>query len=295
MPSINKTTKSSKPILHSPRLLDQLSESTQYKHNSLQLADQHIKFRSLPQADTQNHSPCNGAICAYTPATLPLYHPITSMKPNLDTALHLLHSASFGALATQSLQMPEYPFATALPFVPDEQHRPVFLVSQLAEHTKNLLANHRACLLVTAADQSDVLAGPRMSIIGDVARIDASPELIARCVRYQPEAEQYLALGDFTFFALTPKKSRYIGGFAQMGWIEPTDWAEARILSLADEAIVIDKVESALPAGIRLLGADCYGCDIERNEKRERVKFPDSSGTAEEIAASIRQLLAASS
>jgi heme iron utilization protein len=215
------------------------------------------------------------------------------MKPDLDTALHLLHSASFGALATQSSQMPEYPFATALPFVPDEQHRPVFLVSRLAEHTKNLLANHRACLLVTAADQSDVLAGPRMSIIGDVARIDASPELIARCVRYQPETEQYLALGDFDFFALTPKKSRYIGGFAQMGWIEETEWAEAKILSPADEAMLIEMLKSELTKGIRLLGIDCYGFDIERDGKRERMKFLEPSGTVADIAASMRTLLAA--
>src|SRR3569833_1288359 len=131
-------------------------------------------------------------------------HPIHSdhMKTDLDTALDLLHTATAGTLATQSRQLPGYPFATALPFVPDERNRPVFLVSTLAEHTRNLLADPRASFLVAAADQANVLAGARMTLMGEVDRVEATSELVARCVRYQPEAEQYLALGDFGFFRM---------------------------------------------------------------------------------------------
>ncbi len=206
------------------------------------------------------------------------------MKPTLDTALHLLHSAASGALATHSAHMPGYPFATALPFVPDETHCPVFLLSTLAEHTKNLLANPHASLLVAGADARNVLSAPRMTVVGDVARIATTPELAARYVRYQPDAQQYLELGDFAFFRLQPKRVRYIGGFAQMGWVEEAEWRDAAVLPPAEEAALLKRFETALPAGAKLLGIDCYGVDIERDGMRQRQQSAAACRASEEIA-----------
>ncbi|HJV82336.1 HugZ family protein [Noviherbaspirillum sp.] len=212
------------------------------------------------------------------------------MKPTPAIAIHLLHRAGSGALATHASQMPGYPFATALPFVPDEFHRPVFLLSALAEHTRNLVADPRASFLITDPTGQDVLDAARMTIVGDAIGLDPRPELIARFVRYQPQAEQYLALGDFSFHALVPRRVRYIGGFAQMGWIEESDWTAAKTLSLAEEAGIIATLSEALPSGIRLLGIDRYGVDISRNGARERLNFPDAADVAD-LGASIRLLL----
>src|SRR4051794_23954336 len=118
------------------------------------------------------------------------------MNINFDSVIHLLHGAAAGSLATQSTQMPGYPFASVLPFVLDERQRPVFLISGLAEHTKNLAADWRACFLVHVSD----VKAERASVLGDVQRIDAPPQLRARYIRYHPDAEQYLALGDFAFY-----------------------------------------------------------------------------------------------
>lgn len=195
------------------------------------------------------------------------------MKPSLDTAIHLLHAVSSGTLATNSAQLQGYPFATALPFVPDEQHCPVLLISRLAEHTKNLFVDGRASFLVSSPNDANVLTGARMTLVGDAVRIDASPELAARYVRYQPDAEQYLSLGDFAFFRLTPKRVRHIAGFGQMGWIEASDWADAGVLSLADEAQCLHELIGFQQPGVRVLGIDCYGCDIEHHGKRDRLRF----------------------
>ncbi|RZI41983.1 pyridoxamine 5'-phosphate oxidase [Herbaspirillum sp. HC18] len=214
------------------------------------------------------------------------------MKPDLSAAIHLLHRSPFGALATHSAHMPGYPFASALPFVPDEAHCPVFLLSGLAEHTKNLLASPRASLLVTAPKEPQVLEGQRMTMVGDVSQFEASPEMRARYVRYHPEASQYLALGDFLFFRLTPNRIRYIGGFAQMGWVEQHDWGQTPVLPLHDEAKLLRGLLGDIPAGVHLLGIDCHGIDIIRSGERERLHYREPLAPGGDIGAAVKRLLA---
>lgn len=67
-----------------------------------------------------------------------------------------------------------------LPFVPDEYHRPVFLMSRLAEHTKNVAADARASLLVFRSDSSAVLTSPRLTLVGDVQPFQPGDHLITR-------------------------------------------------------------------------------------------------------------------
>lgn len=206
-----------------------------------------------------------------------------------DAAFQLLHCAPFGALATQSVQMPGYPYASALPFVPDQQHRPVFLISGLAEHTKNLGADSRASLLVAGSSARAVLESARLTLVGDVQAFDPPAGMVARYLRYQPDAEQYLALGDFAFFRFIPKRARFVAGFGRMGWLEESEWNACAVLPLADEERLIGELMHAQPAalpGLRVLGLDCYGCDVERGGRRERLQFaqppvaPDQAGAA---------------
>ncbi len=216
-----------------------------------------------------------------------------SVKIYLDTVIPLLHKTTFGVLATQSTQLAGYPFASILPFVPDERHRPVFLISALGEHTKNLLADHRASFLVSSPDGKNALTGSRLTFVGDVTPVDASPNLVARYLRYQPDAKQYLELGDFAFFRLTPRRARYVAGFGEMGWMEERDWENGVVLPLADEAKFYRELVDVLPMGIRLLGLDCYGVDIERQGKRERQQFPNVLVTAENVGEVIKRFLVA--
>lgn len=211
------------------------------------------------------------------------------MNIPFDSILHLLHGAAAGSLATQSLQMPGYPFASVLPFALDERHRPVFLISRLAEHTKNLLTDGRACLLVHGADGQSVLQDERASVLGDVQRIEASPELVARYLRYHPDAERYLALGDFTFFRMEPKGARYIAGFGKMGWIEESDWIDAAQLPLDDEAKLIAALGDLGQADLRVLGVDRHGTDIERAGRRERLRFADGPVAVDRLAEAVKQ------
>lgn len=191
------------------------------------------------------------------------------MKLDLLPVINLLHSATASTLATQSLQMPGYPYATVVPNVLDEHHRPILLISALAEHTKNLLADPKVSVSITEMGIANVQDGQRLTLVGDAEQFEPSKELIARYLRYVPAAEQYLQL-DFIFFRIVPKRLRYIGGVGKMGWVESDTLEAANKLSLADESSLLAEAEAVAPRNVALLGIDPYGIDYIADGFRDR-------------------------
>jgi heme iron utilization protein len=210
------------------------------------------------------------------------------MNIPIASALDLLHATSYGTLATQAEDFPGYPYVSVLPFVLDERHAPVFLISSLAEHTKNLRAQPRASFFVHAPVEGNVLAGARLTLLGSVTPYQASERLIARYLRYQPDAERYLALADFAFYRLAPVRLRLIAGFGEMGWIAAEAFKQAASLALEDEERLLR--EASLPSNTKLLGLDPYGVDWLRDGVRERQKFMDTPLSQEALKAALQRL-----
>jgi hypothetical protein len=183
--------------------------------------------------------------------------------------------------------MPGYPFATALPFAPDEQHRPVFLISALAEHTRNLAADPRASLLLwRSLAQGEMV---RVTLVGEVAPIEAEPLLVERYLRYQPEAERFLQIGDFAFFRLEPVRIRTIGGFAQAGWLEGNRLGAPPRLTLEQERAALDDLTA--PHGVAILGVDRLGVDLRVDSIRRRVRHEPVPDSLESISAAAQKIL----
>jgi len=198
------------------------------------------------------------------------------VKLDLSPVINLLHSSTASTLATQSLQMPGYPYATLVPNVLDEQHRPILLISALAEHTKNLLADPKVSISVTETGIANVQDGQRLTLVGDAEQFEPSQELIARYLRYVPAAEQYLQL-DFMFFRIVPKRLRYIGGVGKMGWVETVVLEAVNKLSLDDESSLLAEVETVAPRNVTLLGIDPYGIDYIADGFRDRQALEEGT------------------
>jgi putative heme iron utilization protein len=198
------------------------------------------------------------------------------MKLDLAPVLNLLHGTQAATLATQSLQMPGYPYATVVPNILDDHHRPILLISALAEHTKNLLADPRVSMSVTETAIANVQDGQRLTLVGDAERFEPSQDLIARYVRYLPAAEQYLSL-DFMFFRILPKRLRYIGGVGRMGWVEADALESAMHLSLQDEQILLEEAQAQTPENVTVLGIDAYGIDYVVDGFRDRASLGEGS------------------
>ena len=142
----------------------------------------------------------------------------------------LVQAAGAGALATHSRQRPGYPFGSVMPYVADERGRPVFLISGLALHTKNLEADPRASLLVTPAEPvEDPLASPRVTVLGEACRL-APGEVTADRARYlarHPGAAAWVDFADFAFWRLEVTGAYFVGGFGAMDWIAQEAYLEA--------------------------------------------------------------------
>lgn len=212
---------------------------------------------------------------------------IETMKPRLATLIDLLHRCPDGALATHSVAVPGYPFATALPFATDQQHRPLFLISRLAEHTQNLAADPRASLLVRIPLAEGEMA--RATVVGSVGPIETESLLVERYLRYQPEAERFLDFGDFRFFRMEPVQARIIGGFAQAGWLDGERIAVSPRLTLAEERAALDALRAR--DDVLLLGMDSLGLDISLSGERRRLAFGDQPLPAPDAALAAQGLL----
>lgn len=156
--------------------------------------------------------------------------PTPADEPSLaERARSLMNVGGNSSLATLSKKHPGYPFASVMPFAIDENGCPLFLISQMAMHTKNLQTHPKATLLV-AEPTSSPLGSARISVIGDVAKLDndarqaALPAYLSR----HPEARQWASFGDFGLFRLSPIDIYFVGGFGVMGWITAEDYASAK-------------------------------------------------------------------
>lgn len=201
--------------------------------------------------------------------------------------LHLLHTAAVGTLATHARQPEGFPYPSMLPFAPDAQHRPTILVSRLAEHTHNLHADPRAGFLVVDAPDGDVLSGQRVTLLGTFEPIDSTAELVQRYLRYQPDAERYLVLGDFTFWAMRLERLRYIGGFGAMGWLGGTELDPLPPLAADEENALIDtfRHHSGGAGGFELIGIDRYGMDLKLAGMRKRFTLDKPALNSETLHA----------
>ncbi len=184
-------------------------------------------------------------IPGYDPGSEPA-EPPTNPAPepsHAERVRTLVAGQTRGSLATLALDPPGTPFGSIVTYGLDGQGRPVSFVSTLAEHTRNLLADPRASLLVLEAvgDDADPLAASRATLLGRMEQVGDQAEADAAKAAYLAANPQafYVAYGDFLCMRLEVEHVRYVGGFGRMSWVDPADYAAAEPDPLAPHAAAI--------------------------------------------------------
>ena len=191
--------------------------------------------------------------------------------------------------------------------------KPVFLVSELAEHTKNLQGDSRASLLVAENGQGDPLANGRVTLVGRCTPVaDAEREAAREAfLAVHPNASFYVDFKDFSFFQLEVEQIRYIGGYGRMSWVESPDWYVAQADPIAPfSQRILDHMNkdhtSALLAycqafskagevpEAKMTGIDRYGFEMsaktDKGPRPIRVAFDSAIGDAHEARTQLVEL-----
>src|SRR5437763_10291600 len=88
-------------------------------------------------------------------------------EPGPSQVRALLEAESVGLLSTISVHRAGFPYGSLAPFAVSASGAPLLLLSGLAAHTKNLVADPRACLYVgDRAATEDPVAGARVALPG---------------------------------------------------------------------------------------------------------------------------------
>jgi putative heme iron utilization protein len=126
-----------------------------------------------------------------------------------------------------------------MPYASDGHGHPIFLISTMAMHTQNLLADPRASLLVTQPEVSgDPLGACRVTLLGKVTAIGSAEIAEARVLylaRYE-NSKYWVDYEDFSFYRMEVVDIYYVGGFGVMGWISADEYQNAQPDPLADDA-----------------------------------------------------------
>ncbi len=217
-----------------------------------------------------------------------------AFAPEAAAVRALMRGVRAGALATEASgrKGPGIPFASLVTLGWDMDASPIFLFSELADHTRNIRANPNASLLVEAAKGlKNPQTGARVSLMGRL-----KPTRLKRHARRflarHPDARFYAGFADFNFYRMSVSRARYVGGFAKAAWIEGRDLVlggpgpaamarcEAGVVEHMnqDHADVVGLYARALLGrkgdGWRVIGVDPEGIDLRRGPNHARLAFP---------------------
>ena len=169
----------------------------------------------------------------------PSHQPAIAEPTFAERARTLVYLGRVGSLSTVSRKQPGYPFGSVMPYGLDEHANPVFLISTMAMHTQNVLADPRSSLLVTQPDTiGDPLGASRVTLLGNILPV-AEPEVAEARKLYlarYANSKYWVDFDDFSFYQMDVVDVYYVGGFGVMGWVAASEYYSAQPDPLAESA-----------------------------------------------------------
>ena len=206
----------------------------------------------------------------------------------------LLRRCRQGALATLMADSGD-PYCSLVNVASHADGSPILLISSLAVHTRNILADSRVSLMLDERAEGDPLEGSRVMLAGraEQAGADDLPVLRRRYLNAHPSAEAFVNFNDFSFFRIRPSGAHLVAGFGRIVDLSPaqflTDISDAGALLEAEQGAIdhmnADHRDATNLYATRLLGAEiadwrCTGCDpdgldLQAGAKTLRLDFPE--------------------
>jgi heme iron utilization protein len=202
----------------------------------------------------------------------------------------------------------DYPYASLITVATKASGAPIFLISGLAQHTRNLTQDPRASILFDGTGAAgDPLQGARVTLIGKAEKV-RDEAVRRRFLARHRDAAFYADFPDFSFWRLAVEGAHYIGGFGRIVDLAPAELlvategaedllaAEPGIIEHmnADHADAVRLYATRLagaPEGFwRMSGIDPEGCDLLCEGDTRRISFKAPITTPGEARNELRRL-----
>jgi putative heme iron utilization protein len=221
-------------------------------------------------------------------------------------ARKLLREARGGALATLMTGSGD-PYCSLANVASAFDGTPILLISRLAIHTKNILADPRVSLMLDERKEGDPLQGARVMLMGRAERTD-DPHVRRRYLARQPEAAMFADFADFAFYRVALTGAHLVAGFGRIVDLKPADIlvdvsGADELLAAEDDAVAHmndDHTDACRLYATKLLGAPdgdwkCAGFDSEGMELQNgrlalRLLFPQRVTGPGPLRAVLKQL-----
>lgn len=227
----------------------------------------------------------------------------TKGEAAVDARIQLLSNvnAVLSTVMRDTLDIEGYPFGSVVPFCLNRNNEIVILISDLAQHTKNIKENPKVSLTLHNDDQDNIQKGWRLTMVGDAEKApEEDYEFLAdRYERFFPESRKYHKVHDFAFYIIKPKKARYINGFGEIHWVNVDTIAEPSIFDATTEKSMIDhmnedhhdalilflstRMNVRKPEKVRMTQVDQYGFTIAHDEAIQRFFFDQEATSPNDI------------
>jgi heme iron utilization protein len=202
-------------------------------------------------------------------------------------ARHLMRRRGHAALGTS---LAGRPYVSLVAAACDSDASPLLLLSDLAQHTRNLAAEPSVSLLFEdVGGHADPLAGPRLTLLGRAEQSE-DPRALARFTARHPASASYASFADFHLYRIAIERGHLVAGFGRINWIEALDLgfsADASALATAEPGILdhmnrdhADAIElyarhllGRREIGWRMTGIDPEGIDLRSGGETARLDF----------------------
>lgn len=205
--------------------------------------------------------------------------------------MRAMDRAALATVARPDLPDAGSPYASLVLVALDHDASPLLLISALADHTRNIIADPRVSLLFDGTTGLDEpLTGPRVTVLGHAVATD-EPRHRARYLARHPGAAVYADFGDFAFYRVEVSRAHLVAGFGRIHWVDARDLLldipagralvehEAGIVEHmnADHADAVQLYATRLLGrggqGWRMTGIDPEGVDLRRGGEVTRLSF----------------------
>ena len=189
-----------------------------------------------------------------------------------SAAKRLMREARSGALATLMAGSGD-PYCSLVNVATAADGSPLLLISRLAVHTRNIVADPRVSLMLDERKEGDPLEGARVMLAGTATKAE-SEDARRRYLARHPDAEAFAGFADFAFYEVRLKGAHLVAGFGRIVDLAPVDLltalAGAETLIAAEPDVLAhmnaDHADTCRLYATRLLGASdgdwrCVGCD----------------------------------